>query len=321
MLGPIGEAAGAETLRKGRRRSLLIVAAGSILVAVLLGLPALARADDGDLCLDEIAKQETKYGMPDGLLRAIARVESSGSPYGPKTKPWPWTLNVGGAPHYYPDKASALLALTAFKAQSNVNIDVGCMQISLRHHPNAFPDLATALDPVSNVQYGALFLSALHDKSGDWLQASGDYHSTTPGFGDTYRNLVQIAWSGKAMPKTLVNQVRATVPDGPAIISIAQVDGQMVIRRLDTHGQPIGSAQSANGLGGTCDHSRSQPGMAVGQGVRVWSGLCDDPPGSSQAGSSQAGSSQEGASPSAPAPQLGGYRITIPDTAPADGEN
>src|SRR5882724_6088391 len=187
---------------------------GIIGLLVVLGAGA-ARADDSDLCLDEIGKQEAKYGMPAGILKAIARVESSGSPYGEITKPWPWTLNVGGAPHYYPTKAAALTALTSFRIQSDVNIDVGCMQISLRHHPNAFPDLATALDPVANVDYGALFLSALHDKSGDWMIAAGDYHSTTPGFGDTYRDLVQIAMTGGTMPTRLVNTVRATLPDGP----------------------------------------------------------------------------------------------------------
>jgi hypothetical protein len=87
-----------------------------------------ARADDGDLCLDEIAKQETVYGMPAGLLKAIARVESSGSPYGERGKPWPWTLNVGGDPHYYPDKASALIALRTFKRwiRSAMSITARC---------------------------------------------------------------------------------------------------------------------------------------------------------------------------------------------------
>jgi len=215
--------------------------------------------------------------MPAGLLKGIARVESSGSPYGEITKPWPWTMNVGGAPHYYPTKEAALIALQTFKAESNVNIDVGCMQISLRHHPNAFPDLAAALDPVSNVAYGALFLSALHDKSGDWMIAAGDYHSTTPGFGGTYRNLVQIAMSGGRMPVKLVNTVRATLPDGPAIISISSVGGETVIRRLDPQGQPIpGTETSASGGGAVCDHRQRQPSMSAGQGVKVWSGTCAD---------------------------------------------
>lgn len=256
-------------------RSVLWLLPAAAILALAQALPA--RADDSDLCLDAIARQEAQYGMPAGLLKAIARVESSGSPYGDVAKPWPWTLNVGGAGHYYPTKEAALAALQAYKAESDVNIDVGCMQISLRHHPNAFPDLATALDPAANVAYGALFLSALHDKSGDWMIAAGDYHSTTPGFGDTYRGLVQVAMTGGRLSPRLVDTVRTTLPDGPAIISISEVDGQMVIRRLDTMGQPIaGSETSASGFGATCSHQQRQPSMSAGQGVRVWSGTCAD---------------------------------------------
>ena len=266
----------------GFREILGLTLGGAVLAAAFV-LPA--RADDGDLCLDAVAKQEAQYGMPAGLLKAIARVESSGSPYGDISKPWPWTLNVGGAGHYYPDKASALTALQAYKAESDVNIDVGCMQISLRHHPNAFPDLATALDPAANVGYGALFLAALHDKSGDWMIASGDYHSTTPGFGDTYRGLVQVAMTGGRLSPRVVSAVRTTLPDGPAIISISQVEGQMVIRRLDNMGQPIdGSETKASGFGATCSHQQNQPSMSAGQGVRVWTGVCPDAPDATSAG-------------------------------------
>jgi hypothetical protein len=264
-------------------RAVLLRFLGTAVLAAAFAGPA--RADDGDLCLDAIAGQEAQYGMPAGLLKAIARVESSGSPYGDAAKPWPWTLNVGGAGHYYPSKEAALAALTAYKAASDVNIDVGCMQISLRHHPNAFPDLATALDPAANVGYGALFLAALHDKSDDWMIAAGDYHSTTPGFGDTYRGLVQVAMTGGRLSPRVVGAVRTTLPDGPAVISIAEVDGQMVIRRLDKMGQPIaGSETRASGFGATCSHQQGQPSMSAGQGVRVWSGVCPDEPDGASAG-------------------------------------
>jgi hypothetical protein len=266
----------------GFRVFLALLIASAVLAA---GSAAPARADDSDLCLDAVAKQEAQYGMPAGLLKAIARVESSGSPYGDVSKPWPWTLNVGGAGHYYPTKDAAVAALQAYKSESDVNIDVGCMQISLRHHPNAFPDLATALDPAANVGYGALFLAALHDKSGDWMIAAGDYHSTTPGFGDTYRGLVQVAMTGGRLSPRVVDTVRTTLPDGPAIISISQVGGQMVIRRLDNMGQPIaGSETKASGFGATCGHQQGQPSMSAGQGVRVWSGVCTDQSDAASAG-------------------------------------
>jgi hypothetical protein len=263
--------------------TLLGLVLGGVLVATAVAPPALA--DDSDLCLDAIAKQEAQYGMPAGLLKAIARVESSGSPYGDIAKPWPWTLNVGGEGHYYPNKEAAVTALTAYKAESDVNIDVGCMQISLRHHPNAFPDLATALDPAANVGYGALFLTALHDKSGDWMIAAGNYHSSTPGFGDTYRGLVQVAMSGGRLSSHSVNVVRATMPDGPAVISISQVGGELVIRRLDKMGQPIeGSEAQTSGYGASCSHQQRQPSISAGQGVRVWSAVCPDKSDAANAG-------------------------------------
>jgi hypothetical protein len=255
-------------------RTILGLLLGSAVLAAVFAPPA--RADDSDLCLDEITRQESVHGMPAGLLKAIARVESSGSPYGEVSKPWPWTLNVGGAGHYYPTREAAVAALTAYKAESDVNIDVGCMQISLRHHPNAFPDLATALDPVANVQYGALFLKGLHDNSGDWMQAASDYHSTTPGFGDTYRGLVEVAMTGGRLSPKVVSTVRATLPDGPAIISISQVGGQTVIRRLDTMGQPIAGTESDASAAAACNQQARQPSMGAGQGVRVWSATCGD---------------------------------------------
>jgi hypothetical protein len=67
-----------------------------------------------------------------------------------------------------------------------------------------------------------------------------------------------------------------------------------VIRRLDTKGQPVpGTETTASGAATVCDHRQAQPGMSVGQGVRVWSGLC--------AGGGDAPS---------------GNRITIPDRPP-----
>lgn len=264
-------------------RSIFGLFLGSALLAAAGA--ASARADDSDLCLDAIAKQEAQYGMPAGLLKAIARVESSGSPYGDAGKPWPWTLNVGGEGHYYPTQEAALTALETYRAESDVNIDVGCMQISLRHHPNAFPDLASALDPAANVAYGALFLAALHDKSDDWMIAAGDYHSTTPGFGDTYRGLVQVALGGGRLSPNLISTVRTTLPDGPAVINIAQVDGQIVIRMLDNMGQPIaGSETKAEGFGATCSHQQKQPSMGAGQGVRVWAGICPEEEDAASAG-------------------------------------
>jgi len=64
--------------------------------------------------------------------------------------------------------------------RGKVYVDVGCMQVDLRHHPNAFASLEEAFDPAANVAYGAQYLSGLASRYGDWLAATAFYHSSTP---------------------------------------------------------------------------------------------------------------------------------------------
>jgi hypothetical protein len=66
------------------------------------------------------------------------------------------------------------------------SIDVGCLQISLLHHPDAFPSLEQAFDPVQNASYGAAFLTDLHNKTSAWPKAVELYHSATPELGQDY---------------------------------------------------------------------------------------------------------------------------------------
>ena len=61
------------------------------------------------------------------------------------------------------------------------NIDVGCVQVNLMHHPAAFADLGQAFDPSANVAYGAWLLATLRDATGSWERAVALYHSARPG--------------------------------------------------------------------------------------------------------------------------------------------
>ncbi len=70
--------------------------------------------------------------------------------------------------------------MRSLQAQGVRSIDVGCMQINLRHHPNAFADLEEAFDPVSNARYAARFLKDLQATRGDWMRSASHYHSQTP---------------------------------------------------------------------------------------------------------------------------------------------
>jgi hypothetical protein len=77
-------------------------------------------------------------------------------------------------------------------------IDVGCMQINLHHHPNAFASLEQAFDPLTNARYAARFLSELNGGRADWRQAAGHYHSQTPERAGPYREKVLAAWEKEA---------------------------------------------------------------------------------------------------------------------------
>ena len=70
------------------------------------------------------------------------------------------------------------------------NIDVGCMQINLFYHPNAFDNLDQAFDPLTNTRYAADFLTNLYKNNGSWNLAIERYHSGNTTRGTKYRKAV-----------------------------------------------------------------------------------------------------------------------------------
>ncbi len=56
-------------------------------------------------------------------------------------------------------------------------IDIGCMQINHHYHGGQFRDLRAMLDPRSNVDYAARFLSELRRRHGSWSMAVARYHA------------------------------------------------------------------------------------------------------------------------------------------------
>ena len=175
---------------------------------ILLGLlmPAIPRATaapadgtaPGQLCRAAIALAEREANLPARLMAAIAQVESGRrDPASGTTEPWPWTINAEGRGSFYPDKAAAIAAVRALQAQGVRSIDIGCMQVNLRHHPNAFASLEEAFDPLANARYAARFLTELRATRPDWLDAAGGYHSQTAEFAAPYRLRVAAAWAAE----------------------------------------------------------------------------------------------------------------------------
>ncbi len=93
----------------------------------------------------------------------------------------------------------------ALRARDVRNIDVGCMQVNLYHHPRAFANLDEAFDPARNLAYAADFLARLRVEARSWTRAIGRYHSNTPVYGNRYRRKVLKAWREE---RHLANQRR-----------------------------------------------------------------------------------------------------------------
>ena len=172
----------------------------ALLACLLLASPAggttAPATADGQLCRAAVAVAEREASLPPRLMAAIARVESGRrDPHSGETHPWPWTINAEGRGSFFPDKAAALAAVRALQAQGVRSIDVGCLQVNLRHHPTAFASLEDALDPLSNARYAARFLTELQSSRSDWMAAASAYHSQTPEFAAPYRARVTTAWA------------------------------------------------------------------------------------------------------------------------------
>ncbi len=154
---------------------------------------------EGHLCRAAITEAERGANLPRGLLQAIGRVESGRrDPETGQFAPWPWTINAEGEGKYFPTREAAIAHVRQLQARGVRIIDVGCMQVNLHHHPNAFASLEQAFDPLINARYAARFLSELNGGRADWRQAAGHYHSQTPERAGPYRAKVLAAWEQEA---------------------------------------------------------------------------------------------------------------------------
>ena len=148
-----------------------------------------------EVCRAMAAQEERMRGMPDSLLQALSLAESGRRDDATRQMvAWPWTVMAEGEGRYYPTKQDAVNAVRQLKARGIRNIDVGCMQINLLHHSDAFASIETAFEPQTNVAYGAAYLSALHRETRSWFTAVKRYHSAKPKFHLPYRGRVFRIW-------------------------------------------------------------------------------------------------------------------------------
>lgn len=147
--------------------------------AVRQVLPATASSNPGAACIAAIRAAEERHGIPRNLLLAIGLQEAGTKRDGQLTV-WPWVVNSHGQGRIFDTRAEAESFVDAERAAGRNLIDVGCMQVNLRWHPEAFAGISDGFDPVRNADYAARFLVELRSRSGDWMEAAGNYHSYTP---------------------------------------------------------------------------------------------------------------------------------------------
>ena len=168
--------------------------------------------DGARQCTQYFPVEEKKNSIPTHLLAAIATTESGRyhKTLGMNV-PWPWTINVEGKGYYFDSKAEAIAQTQNYLARGYRSIDVGCMQVNLKHHPKAFANLNQAFDPATNVAYSAKFLRENYASFGDWIKATAAYHSRTPVHGQRYLGEIERSWN-RIVGK--VAQARATKAGG-----------------------------------------------------------------------------------------------------------
>lgn len=238
-----------------------------VLLAILAPLQAAAEyprppaPTPSDLCLAAVDAAERAFGIPAHLLAAIARVESGRrDPESGKVSPWPWTLNKDGQGNYYDIKEQAIAAAAAMRPSVARSLDVGCMQISLTQHPDAFANLEQAFDPLANATYGARFLLSLYEKTGSWPRAVAMYHSATPDIGSEYRNRVYAAWPEEQQVAVVSRPLVASTPGSLFMGGWAHMPVHTAMALPPPRSQRLGAGGAAfPAQGRTLDSYRAAP--------------------------------------------------------------
>ena len=188
-----------------------------ILLITILFYSSVTRASDlnekynSNLCKRYLNAYEKKYNMPRDMLKAIALTESGKwSKLLNKKIMWPWTINVEGKGYQFDNRYQAIKAVKHFQNKGITSIDVGCMQINLKYHPEAFRTLNQAFEPRYNIGYAAKVINNKYSKNGDWETAIRHYHNVHEKYSDKYLKRVYENWGskGKNINLAMVNYTK-----------------------------------------------------------------------------------------------------------------
>ena len=144
---------------------------------------------------EKIAKiVEKKYKLPEGILVSISLAETGKKNKSGSISSWPWSLNHDGKSLFFNSKSNAYEYIIKNLNDKSKNIDVGCMQVSIKWHSDKFDSIEAMLDPYQNIDYAAKFLIDLKNNHGSWKKAIKYYHSSTAKLNKKYYSKVENLW-------------------------------------------------------------------------------------------------------------------------------
>lgn len=216
------------------------------LVALVVGCVDVETANGQSLSCDEAAEAaEQLDGLPPGLLRAIGRVESGRRAADGGIQAWPWSINGAGVGRQFASRDEASSYLRDLLASGQRVVDVGCFQVDLYYHPDAFAALDDGFEPAANAAAAAGILRSLYAQTGDWKQAIARYHSADPSRGDPYRDAVLAAWNGRPWASAISALEADRVPDPFVVRTSASA---IAIRVWTPYADPAGPRASRRGV-------------------------------------------------------------------------
>jgi Transglycosylase SLT domain. len=147
----------------------------SLLSCLFLAMPSHVSGqagDRGDLaarCIGAARAAEAIADLPDGLLVAVAVVESALHPY---------AVGSDRDALYARSTAHAKAAARTFASAAR-SVSGGCFQVNIGAH--ARDGAAWVFDPVESAMFAARLLVTLHARHGGWAAALAAYNGAAPG--------------------------------------------------------------------------------------------------------------------------------------------
>jgi len=153
-----------------------------ILACLIAALCAVPSADAAQRIVPSAYQVAAHHeGIPVALLWAVA-LQESGLVRDHREVPWPWTLNVAGAPARFATRERACRALyRALRRVPSTRIDVGLTQINLGYHGKRVSTPCELLDPYRNLAVASTLLLELHQAGESWISTAGRYHRPAGG--------------------------------------------------------------------------------------------------------------------------------------------